>query len=1115
MVHGRLLMSMARRVFAVFLLLLLYCSGVNAVTCPWEREGLKPWSEAASWETNQVPRTGDVVEIVDDILLDYSPPKMSEVHIVNGARLIWDAQEGSRIELEAGRIHISYGGALEIGGSEPECRYPAFSKAIITLTGQRDEFPNEDDFGQKFLGVQEGGTLELHGADKIAWTKLAQTVEKLDDSSGLIFNHDESDNWDKRMPGLYVYVMNPRTGLPVRSKQFRYRNKRKMELELPAFLRNIRDGMVVMMASRRILFDVSLGFNLTSALEGLNDLGAEHVEEYNLGDAWCMIAVKGIPNISQEARSSVKGFLYTETWLVTLEHEGFYYQVQSGVALSHASPGAENYVRFRVLDRVVTPIITVIDDVTSWEAGDRIVVTSTDYAWTQAEERNLLRCDECNANQVKLDKELFYTHWGEVIENVDMRAEVLVLTRNVVVRGEVQDACYGDNLCDRFELDTWGGHIKMQDRFKACKIEGVELCHLGQQVYEGSYPIHFHMVKNVSDYASDTVIRQNSIHHSYSRCTTLHMTHGLKIYDNAAYLHIGHCYFLEDGGEKGIEFDGNIGLGTLSGTILPSDRIPSTFWITSPLSFLRNNVAAGSDGRGIMYVFPVEPRAESQAWGLLELGEAARTPIHQFENNVAHSNRRAGLWLDNILGQDGEVLRRGNSYKPQVQFPNGTVAPKEVILSRYTGYKNMVQNAWLRGSPVTMEKSSFSDSPLGVTFSIAGGHPQYVRDSVFVGQSENIGEPAVVLDRETRRYVYIPRSVPSPRIDRPVTGALFYDRPVYFENNWFGGYATDAYRPAGAIGFKRRDRGFSSSTNGVRGAMFGFTDGVDGNRMLDGDESVPGFGDEGGDKNKVMTDYDGSITGTAGAFVVKQRQFVNTQNCYNKTNWNLAVCPDRMAKIKIAERSQSDDDLIEDIYMVRDDFSGHLEYFDGNTNIGMLVINKYKYTLHFVGPSPDHVTFLLDGFEIGDKVRVGICFPKDTTSFTIKKKFFGTNFVYATSIEDFEEKSLTSHLVAYWDSSTGLLFLYFEGKYDREDGDDNSCPGKKCPKIIIDRNDGSMSAATCYTDAYGPYATDLVPPDDTALTPPDAADEIVTPEPSADLGAGPTKPFLIRSKPTA
>ena len=44
----------------------------------------------------------------------------------------------------------------------------------------------------------------------------------------------------------------------------------------------------------------------------------------------------------------------------------------------------------------------LLDDVSSWEPGDQIVVASTDYSMYQAEEFTLLPCPECGRFQVKV-----------------------------------------------------------------------------------------------------------------------------------------------------------------------------------------------------------------------------------------------------------------------------------------------------------------------------------------------------------------------------------------------------------------------------------------------------------------------------------------------------------------------------------------------------------------------------------------------------------------------------------------------------------------------------------------------------------------------------------------
>lgn len=56
-----------------------------------------------------------------------------------------------------------------------------------------------------------------------------------------------------------------------------------------------------------------------------------------------------------------------------------------------------------------------------------------------------------------------YLHVGEEIDGVDMRAEVGLLSRNIVVMGEMEAGCYpySNHVCSFFDFDTFGGHIKV------------------------------------------------------------------------------------------------------------------------------------------------------------------------------------------------------------------------------------------------------------------------------------------------------------------------------------------------------------------------------------------------------------------------------------------------------------------------------------------------------------------------------------------------------------------------------------------------------------------------------------------------------------------------------
>jgi hypothetical protein len=56
-------------------------------------------------------------------------------------------------------------------------------------------------------------------------------------------------------------------------------------------------------------------------------------------------------------------------------------------------------------------------------------------------------------------------HWGEIVDGVDERGEVALLTRNIVIEGEMQPGCYRDNgNCRQYKYDTFGGHMIVVSR---------------------------------------------------------------------------------------------------------------------------------------------------------------------------------------------------------------------------------------------------------------------------------------------------------------------------------------------------------------------------------------------------------------------------------------------------------------------------------------------------------------------------------------------------------------------------------------------------------------------------------------------------------------------------
>lgn len=65
---------------------------------------------------------------------------------------------------------------------------------------------------------------------------------------------------------------------------------------------------------------------------------------------------------------------------------------------------------------------------------------------------------------------------GEIVDGVDMRAEVALLSRNILIQGEMERSCYGNNWCQYYSHDTFGGHVKVRLDFILSACSGSTAC---------------------------------------------------------------------------------------------------------------------------------------------------------------------------------------------------------------------------------------------------------------------------------------------------------------------------------------------------------------------------------------------------------------------------------------------------------------------------------------------------------------------------------------------------------------------------------------------------------------------------------------------------------------
>ncbi|RYD40577.1 MAG: transmembrane domain-containing protein, partial [Verrucomicrobiaceae bacterium] len=458
-----------------------------------------------------------------------------------------------------------------------------------------------------------------------------------------------------------------------------------------------------------------------------------------------------------------------------------------------------------------------------WRPGDEIVLPSTDFDPRQAEKRSIAAID---GNVITLDRQLEYMHFGEITFGVDERGEVGLLTRNIRIQAS-----------DDAESSYFGGHIMAMLQSQV-QVSGVELYRMGQNMNLARYPLHWHLVGE----GQGQYIKNSAIHDTYNRCVTVHGTNNVRVENNVTFNNVGHCFFLEDGVETGNQFVRNLGIMTkchptmpcvptnlapgrpVSGpagqstehVLLPSDNNVSTFWITNPDNIYRDNVAAGSDQIGFWFALPIHPTGAFEGSETSANTWPRRTNVREFSGNTAHSTFD-GLMFDRGPAPDGTFGVGGSNY----HFPTAdpTDPNSEPLVSHFkdfTGYKNRNGAVWGRGELHLFTNLRVADNAIGFTHAAsAPGRAAYtskVIDSLFVGESENIGTPT------TAEEIAYGRSLPSEHVDFPIRGYEYYDMRHDVENTTFVNFAPNDTRDAGALSYLMYTSFGMSTENAIEGA---------------------------------------------------------------------------------------------------------------------------------------------------------------------------------------------------------------------------------------------------------------------------------------------------------
>ncbi|TAH39419.1 MAG: hypothetical protein EYC70_01145 [Planctomycetota bacterium] len=412
----------------------------------------------------------------------------------------------------------------------------------------------------------------------------------------------------------------------------------------------------------------------------------------------------------------------------------------------------DNDTAFTVVGNAPTGLV-------GWKNGYEIVVASTDFDQLQAEKKVL--SGDATGVSVAVTTGFSNTHWGKTEEpapldssfDIDERAEVAVLTRNVRVIGE--------RLSAGTDAFRWYPHmmfLKGTNRGGGARTPSVRLCateftKLGREGVLSRYPLHFHELGDVgpAGVTKDWFIANCSVHETYNRGIVIHATQDLCIENNVVYNTVGNAYYFEDEAARNCLVRHNLGLVTTKSeldnvpdgciTQFIKDEEPSVFYFHSAVQRIVENVAAGARHAGFYFDLPVfELGNPSSAWSVGTEEEIS------FVDNVAHScsgppNGSAGFGVFQNTGN-----RRVDPANPAI------LVPQE--FTNFRAYKCRWHGLWTRSrGEVLIQGCRIADCrsgmyPASIGDRVPGVGHFVISDCTLIGETANIGDNFSALENE-------------------------------------------------------------------------------------------------------------------------------------------------------------------------------------------------------------------------------------------------------------------------------------------------------------------------------------------------------------------------------
>ena len=368
-----------------------------------------------------------------------------------------------------------------------------------------------------------------------------------------------------------------------------------------------------------------------------------------------------------------------------------------------------------------------------WRVGDQIVLaTST----RKMGEYDLATISAINGVDVTLKAPLKYKHLGAARsvagQRLDVRAEVGLLSHNVVIQGDTQSTSLK---IGGHAMFMRGGNM-MSGPAPTIQISHAEFRRMGQLNVVGRYPIHFHLLGKTKD----CFVKNTSVRDTIQRGIVLHDVENVSLTGNVVFNTIGHNIVVETPETRSNVLDGNLALVNRPATPLQTesvfveqaDRLPSNFWLRSANNLVTNNHSAGSFDSGFNFDRLIDDAPfrfskntahasmglESAgagdfdlAAGMLFVTEANRPSNDDISDNLVYHNS-IGMWpeeagpfiINRMLAVDNDLHTENRGVGNAVTYRNSLFVGKLTEPREFAGAAAHFQY----GSDVKLESPTFA-----------------------------------------------------------------------------------------------------------------------------------------------------------------------------------------------------------------------------------------------------------------------------------------------------------------------------------------------------------------------------------------------------------------------